>query len=105
MKMIIIKWRDIPTQVTIKRGRKTLKKALLSPRFMAAVDRAAMHSGAIDSEAYLQDWQDEVIELPLGGDENIATLVAEKIQQLEADFPPKTLKQYVRHGGYHLPPR
>ena len=49
---IIVYWRDIPTQVIIKRGRKTERREL-PERFMVAVDMAAMQVGAKDSDAYL----------------------------------------------------
>lgn len=97
MKMTIIKWRDIPTQVMIKKSRKEVEKAMLHKRFMEAVDMAAMRSGAADSDAYLNDWQNEVLEV---GDGDMASLVADKVSELEAAIPPALLKQYVNNDGY-----
>ena len=51
----IISWRDIPSQVVVKRGRETAK-LMLSPRFQEAVDRAAMRAGKTSSAAYIADW-------------------------------------------------
>ncbi len=53
---IIVYWRDIPTQVIIRRGRTTAKREL-PERFIQAVDRAAMRSGARDTDAYLAEWR------------------------------------------------
>jgi Virulence factor len=52
----VISWRDIPSQVVVKRGRETAKR-LLSHRFQEAVDRAAMRAGKTGSEAYIADWK------------------------------------------------
>ena len=49
-------WRDIPALVTARQGRKTAKREL-PLRFTEAIDRAAMRSGAHDSDAYLADWR------------------------------------------------
>lgn len=97
MKLTIIKWRDIPTQVIIKKSRKEVEKAMLHNRFMEAVDTAAMIGGAADSNAYLNDWQNEVIEV---GDGDMATLVANKVAELETDFPQTILQQYIQNKGY-----
>lgn len=97
MKLTIIKWRDIPTQVMIKKSRKEVEKAMLDNRFMEAVDMAAMVGGAADTDAYLNDWQNEIIEI---GDGDMATLVAEKVSELEAAFPQELLQQYIQNKGY-----
>jgi len=54
-KLIKIYWRDIPSQVIAKQGRKSAK-AMLSDRFQVAIDRAAMRAGKGTSEAYMEDW-------------------------------------------------
>jgi hypothetical protein len=53
---IVLYWRDIPTQVIVKQGR-TSEKRELPERFITAVDRAAMRSGARDTDAYLAEWR------------------------------------------------
>ncbi len=53
---IVVYWRDIPTQVIVKQGR-TAEKRELPERFVQAVDRAAMRSGASDTDAYLAEWR------------------------------------------------
>ncbi|MFQ5783735.1 MAG: virulence factor [Alphaproteobacteria bacterium] len=55
-KLTIVYWRDIPAQVIVKAGRKTAKQ-VLPERFEKAIDRAAMRSGARDTDAYLAEWR------------------------------------------------
>ena len=43
-KLIVISWRDIPSQVVVKAGRQA-EKLMLSHRFQEAIDRAAMRAG------------------------------------------------------------
>jgi hypothetical protein len=54
--LTIIYWRDIPSQVIAKAGRKTAKREL-PERFIKAIDAAAMRSGAESTDAYLADWR------------------------------------------------
>lgn len=53
---IIVYWRDIPAQITVKIGRKAAKREL-PKRFMVAIDQCAMTVGAKDSDAYLAEWR------------------------------------------------
>jgi hypothetical protein len=55
-KLSLITWRDIPSQVIVKRGRE-VAKVLLPQRFQEAIDRAAMRAGKGSSDAYLADWR------------------------------------------------
>jgi len=54
--LTIIYWRDIPSQVIAKAGRKTAKREL-PERFIKAIDAAAMRAGAESTDAYLADWR------------------------------------------------
>ena len=54
MKLTIIKWRDIPTQVMIKKSRREVEKVQLDNRFMDAVDSAATIADATDFDAYIR---------------------------------------------------
>ena len=55
-KLIVISWRDVPSQVVVKQGRDTVR-VQLSARFQEAVDRAAMRAGKGKSDAYIADWK------------------------------------------------
>jgi hypothetical protein len=56
MQKIEVYWRDIPAQILVKSGR-VRGKAMLSHRFQAAIDRAAMRAGKGGSDEYLEDWR------------------------------------------------
>ena len=55
MEKIVVSWRDIPSQVIVKNGRKRAK-VLLSHRFQQAVDRAAMRARKHSEDAYMSEW-------------------------------------------------
>ena len=91
----IIYWRDIPTQLKMKVGRKRSSQSL-SARFMVAVDAAAMQAGKADSDGYMEewrmgDWQEFTADPTAVADEQIA--------QLEADYAGDRLRQLVKQGG------
>ena len=97
MNLIVIKWRDIPTQVMIKKSRREVEKIQLNNRFMEAVDSAASVADATDADAYLTDWKNEVIEIPDG---DLKGPVANKAAELESAFTQEILMNYVNNGGY-----
>jgi len=97
MDLTVIKWRDIPTQVMIKKNRREVEKIQLNNRFMEAVDSAASVADATDADAYLTDWKNEVIEIPDG---DLKGPVANKAAELESAFTQEILMNYVNNGGY-----
>ena len=97
MNLTVIKWRDIPTQVMIKKSRCEVEKIQLNNRFMEAVDLAASVADATDADAYLTDWKNEVIEIPDG---DLKGPVANKAAELESAFTQEILMNYVNNGGY-----
>jgi len=96
MKMSIIYWRDIPSQVVAKAGRKA-SKTLLPDRFQEAIDRAAMRSKAHDSDAYLQGWR-KSDPLTVTGDG--AQAAADKSAELAAAFTDDLLEKFVKNDGW-----
>ncbi len=78
----IMLWHDIPVQVRAG-GRRDRVSVQLSPRFMAAVDNAAMAAGLTGSDAYLAGftWA-EPLERD-GAPDDVAAAVA---ADLEAQF-------------------
>src|SRR6056297_4197489 len=52
----IVYWRDIPAQVIVGKGRRGAKKQP-PERFEQAIDRAAMKSGAAETDDYLAEWR------------------------------------------------
>jgi hypothetical protein len=97
MNLTVIKWRDIPTQVMIKKSRREVEKIQLNNRFMEAVDSAASVADATDTDAYLNDWKNEVIEIPDG---DLKDPVTNKAAELESAFTQEILMNYINNGGY-----
>ena len=94
-KLITVYWRDIPAQVIGRRGRRTVLKKLLDPRFQQAIDRAAMRAGRGSSDAYLADWRRESED----SDGDLEKAVQTRVAELERAFPPNRLDAVVRAGG------
>ena len=97
MKLTVIKWRDIPTQVMIKKSRREVEKLQLDNRFMEAVDSAATVGDSTDADAYLRDWHNEVTEI---ADGDLKEPVETKVAELEAEFTDEVLLSYVNNAGY-----
>ena len=88
-------WRDLPSLVTARDGERTAK-APLDPRFMVAIDEAAMRLGAIDSDAYLEGWRQSDWEERDGTPEAVAQAVA---KQLERDFDEGRVQEMLDSYG------
>ena len=96
MEKIIVYWRDIPSQVIVKKGRNR-EKVLLQQRFQQAIDRAAMRARKLDSDAYMGEWKREKSLLADGDD--LKTAVLREAQRIEADYPAERLLQLVKNHG------
>ena len=59
---ILLRWRDIPSQIIVRQGRKR-GRARLSGRFQNAIDRAAMRAKKRNADAYLSEWVREPLKL------------------------------------------
>lgn len=92
--LIKIYWRDIPSQVTAKAGRKTAK-VMLSERFQHGIDRAAMRAGKGSSDAYLEDWQRH--RNPCSND--LQAEADKAAAALEAEFSDEYLEKVVKAKG------
>lgn len=99
VRRILIYWRDIPSQVVIQRGR-AREKCMLSPRFQAAIDRAAMRAGKGSSDAYIAEWRREAS--ALDGDGDLGQLAASEAAQFEAAFSDERLNRLVRNHGLEI---
>jgi hypothetical protein len=93
--LIVLYWRDIPSQVIVKAGRASAKREL-PERFIRAIDAAAMRAGATGTDAYLADWR-RSDPLPCGDDlEAEASAAAARI---EAEYDAHRLAVLARHDG------
>ncbi len=93
--LTIVYWRDIPAQVIAKQKRTTAKR-VLPERFEKAIDRAAMRSGARDTDAYLAEWR-RGEPTPCGDD--LEAEAAAAAERLEAEFDDDRLAALVAAGG------
>ena len=97
MQRIDVYWRDIPSQVLIKRGRER-GKYLLEHRFQAAIDRAAMRAGKGGSDAYLEEWRR--ITTSIESDLSPQDLAEQIGKILEAEVSEEALKAMVANKGF-----
>jgi hypothetical protein len=100
MQKILVYWRDIPSQVIFKSGRKR-GKAALSARFQEGIDRAAMRAGKGGSEDYLADWRRETV--TQSGKaldvQELQTLARDEARVLEAQYSDQQLAVLVKNNG------
>ena len=97
MQRIDILWRDIPSQVLIKRGRER-GKYMLSARFQEAIDRAAMRADKGGSDAYLEEWRRVTNSIEAEGAlEDIAQRLGKEI---EAQVSDEQLALLVKQKGF-----
>lgn len=92
--LTIIRWRDIPVQVTARHGDQQARAEL--PRtFTRAVDRTAMAEGLAGTDAYLDQWARS--SRPCGRD--LSAAVDDEVARLVADHPRDVLEAIVANGG------
>ena len=97
MQRIDILWRDIPSQVLIKRGRDR-GKYMLSARFQEAIDRAAMRADKGGSDAYLEEWRRVTITIEAEG---ALEEIAEQLgREIETGFSDERLAVMVKQNGF-----
>ena len=100
MQRIDILWRDIPSQVLIKRGRDR-GKYMLSARFQEAIDRAAMRAGKGGSDAYLDEWRRVTTAIEAEG--ALADIAAHLGQEIEAQYSDEDITRLAKQNGYAEP--
>jgi len=93
--LIITYWRDIPSAVSVKIGRKE-EKRMLDNRFMEAIDMAAMRDGATATDDYLADWRRAE---PVAVGDDLAAEVEAAKARLEAEFTQDKIKSLIANGG------
>ena len=96
---ILLRWRDIPSQIIVSQGRKR-GRARLSGRFQNAIDRAAMRAKKRNADAYLSEWEREP--LKLGAEDAAADLqeAADRLAaRIETAYSDERLSALVRNHG------
>jgi hypothetical protein len=94
-KLITVFWRDIPSQVMVRKGRQTVRLRL-AQRFQDAIDRAAMRAGKGSSDAYLSEWRRETVTC---SDDDLDQMAAQTVERLEAAFTDENLLALIRAKG------
>lgn len=92
----IVYWRDIPAQVIVGKGRRGSKRQL-AERFEQAIDRAAMKSGAAETDDYLAEWRKAAPYTVEGDPDEVARAEAAR---LEAEFDQDRIKALIANDGW-----
>ena len=95
-RLVVVYWRDIPSQVIASAGRRNQAKVMLSDRFQQAIDAAAMKSGASDTDAYLEDWRRSQ---PAECGDDLKTAAEAEAERLEAAYDRERLRSLISAGG------
>jgi Virulence factor len=96
--LIVTYWRDIPSAVSVKIGRKE-EKRMLDNRFMEAIDMAAMRDGSTSTDDYLADWRRGE---PVPVSDDLATEADKAKADFESRFTQDVIKQMIANGGRSL---
>ena len=94
--LTIVYWRDIPAQVIVGKGRRGAK-VQLPERFEQAIDRAAMKTGAAETDAYLAEWGKVASGTVEGDPQEAANAEAAR---LEAEFDQERIKALIANDGW-----
>lgn len=86
-------WRDFPSMVTAREGRRNTAKAELPQRFQIAIDEAAMRLNLIGTDAYLEEWRKDAWQPRDGTPEEVAQVIA---LELETAYPQGRLLGMLR---------
>ena len=92
----IVYWRDIPAQVIVRAGRKSVAKRELSLRFTEAIDMCAMKSGAAETDDYLAEWRRGE---PMEVGDDLEAEADKAMAELDARFPKDELVALVAAEG------
>lgn len=93
--LIITYWRDIPSQVSVKAGRKE-EKRMLADRFQEAIDMAAMRGDASGADEYLADWRRAD---PVAVGDDLAAEADRAKAEIETQYDKDRLKALIGNGG------
>jgi hypothetical protein len=88
-------WRDLPSLITARDGEHSAKAAL-DPRFMVAIDEAAMRLGATESDDYLEGWRQSEWQERSGTPEEVVLVVA---QELDAEYGQERVQEMLDSYG------
>ncbi|MBX2856735.1 MAG: virulence factor [Rhodobacteraceae bacterium] len=97
MPQLVVKfWRDIPSMVSVGRGRSAAKRQL-PELFEQAIDRCAMKVGAKDDDAYLAEWRNDARGEVEGDPQQVADQTA---AELESQYNVDKIKALIANDGW-----
>ncbi len=88
-------WREIPSMVAAREGRERTRQEL-PPRFLAAIDEAAMRLNLTGTDAYLEEWRKGEWLTRDGTPQEVARAVA---AQLDAEFDAARIRSILDSCG------
>lgn len=95
-----MRWRDIPSQIIVKQGRKRAK-VLLSARFQNAIDRAAMRAKKHTADAYISEWErDPIVPCAEDGVMDLQAVADRLAEGIETGYPDARLLTLIRNHGF-----
>ena len=98
--LVVIWWRDIPTQVNAQVGR-TRYQAVLPRRFQRAVDEAATVAGLTQASDYVAEWKREASTMAAVPDPEQAQAAADAAAaQFDAAYPKERLTAIAAAAGF-----
>lgn len=81
----VVRWREIPVLVEARDGDGAVQRPL-SGRFQALIDAVAMRTGASESDAYLEGWEQTAAADRPGSAAAVAEAVAAELEAAFADL-------------------
>ena len=99
MDAILMRWRDIPSQIIVRQGRRRAK-VLLSPRFQNAIDRAAMRAKKRSADAYISEWErDRITPEPVDAANDLQAVADRLAEEIETGYSDARLLALIRNHG------
>ena len=99
MDALLVRWRDIPSQIIVKQGRRRAK-VLLGARFQSAIDRAAMRAKKHNADAYISEWERDAISPEVDDGTTDLQAIADRLAQgIETDYTDDRLLALIRNHG------
>ena len=94
-----MRWRDIPSQIIVRQGRRRAK-VLLGARFQNAIDRAAMRAKKRSADAYISEWARDPIKPETGDAADDLQAVADRLaREIETRYSDERLLALIRNHG------
>ncbi len=86
-------WREFPSMVTAREGRRNTHKIELPQRFQLVIDEAAMRLEMTGTDAYLDQWRRDPWQAQPGSPTEVAEAIAAAV---EAAYPAARLREMLQ---------